>query len=97
MFSASDCVRVVSYPGEIGSDVQPGQRLADVVAQLGRGGVRVFVVAAGVVEGAVDPAAHLAQVEVQLGHAFLQDHQRGADVLQGLLGFSHGWNQAERR
>lgn len=71
VFSVSERAVVVLYPGEIGTDVQPGQRLADAVAQLGRGGVRVFVVTAGVVEGAVDPAADLAQVEVEFGHAFL--------------------------
>lgn len=70
----SGCEGTGLYPGEVGADLQLGQRAADVVAQLGRGGVRVFVPAAGVVERAVDPAADLAQVEVQSPHSFLQHH-----------------------
>lgn len=61
------------YPCEVGADLQLGQRLSDVAAQLGRGGVRLLVVTARVVEGAVDADPHQAQVEVKLPRRLPED------------------------
>lgn len=78
------------HPGEVGADVQLRQRLADVAAQLGGGGVRLLVVAARVVERALDAGADQAQVEGELPRSLLQHLQTHAGVLQSLLGFPHG-------
>ena len=53
--------------------------------------------AAGVAERAVDAGADQAQVEVELARPLLENLQRHADVLQGLLGFSHGCERRDRR
>lgn len=78
------------HPGEVGADLQLRQRLADVAAQLGRGGVRLLVVAARVVEGALDAGPDQAQVEVELPRSLLEDLQTHAGIFQSLFGFSHG-------
>lgn len=83
------CVRR-PHPGEVGADVQLRQRLADVAAQLGGGGVRLLVVAARVVERALDAGPDQAQVEAELPRSLLQYLQTHAGVLQGLFGLSHG-------
>lgn len=93
-FCTWECV--VLYPCEVGADLQLRQRLADVSAQLCSGGVWLLVVTARVVEGAVDTGPNQAQVEVEFPCSFLEDLQTHTDVLQGLLGFSHGWIERER-
>lgn len=79
-----------SHSGEVGADVQLRQRLADVAAQLGGGGVRLLVVAARVVERALDAGADQTQVEVEPPGSLLQHLQTHAGVLQSLFGFPHG-------
>lgn len=86
----------VLYPCEVGADLQLRQRLADVSAQLCSGGVWLLVVTARVVEGAVDTGPNQAQVEVEFPCSFLENLQTHTDVLQGLLGFSHGWIERDR-
>lgn len=78
------------HPGEVGADVQLRQRLADIAAQLGGGGIRLLIVAAWVVERALDAGPDQAQVEIKLPCSLLKHLQTNAGVLQSLLGLPHG-------
>lgn len=90
-------VHSVLYPCEVGADLQLGQWLADVAAQLGRGGVWLLVMTAWVVEGAVDTGPDQVQVKVEFPCCLLEDLQTHTNVLQSLLGFSHGWIERDHR
>lgn len=77
------------YPQEVRTDSQLGQRGPDGVAGVRDGAVG----AGGVGQGVGQRGALPRQTGLEFPRSLLKHLQRGADVLQGLLGLPHGCAQ----